>query len=151
MPETVTPILVALQLFRAHTAATRRLNGALQQMGMDTRHLTVMFQIRDGAQTHGELVRLLGVDKSAMVRTIDDLERLGFVTRTRSPQDRRVWHLALTESGADALPTAQRYTSAIAAELFANLDSGELATLHTALSHITNDEQTAAMPPHDSP
>ncbi|MBW8762637.1 MAG: winged helix DNA-binding protein [Microbacterium sp.] len=146
----MTPILVALQLFRAHTAATRRLNDALQEMGMDTRHLTVMFQIRDGAQTHGELVRILGADKSGMVRTIDHLERLGFVTRTRSPQDRRVWHLALTESGSVALPTAQRHTSAIAAELFANLDSGELISLHAALSPITRDEQTAAAAPHES-
>ncbi len=57
--------------------------------------------------TAAELSREAACDTSSMTRMLDRLEAKGFVVRTRSEDDRRVVHLALTPSGqvlADQLP-----------------------------------------------
>jgi DNA-binding MarR family transcriptional regulator len=41
----------------------------------------------------------IGLDKSAVVPLVDDLERRGWITRTRSTEDRRRNHLYVTETG----------------------------------------------------
>lgn len=45
----------------------------------------------------------VGLDKSAMVPLVDDMERRGWVVRTRSQSDRRRNHLSITDAGRDEL------------------------------------------------
>ena len=135
-----TPLEVGLQLHRAHAVATRKLNSALQPLGLSYRHVTAMFLIRDGIRTHGELVRHLQTDKTGMVRTIDDLERLGLVSRTRSADDRRRWLLELTADGSETLQQAQKHTRAVADELFGSLEAAELAALRDGLARVAPDD-----------
>ena len=130
---------VALALHRAYSIATRRLNAALQPMGLGSRHVAAMFLIRDGIRTHGDLVRHLQSDKTGMVRTIDDLERLGLVSRTRSADDRRMWLLALTPDGFETLAQAQQHTRAVAEVLFGGLEQSELTALRDALERVLTD------------
>jgi DNA-binding MarR family transcriptional regulator len=138
--DSVTPLQVALQFHRAYAVATQRLNAALQPLELSYRHAAAMFLIRDGARTHGELVRLLHVDKTSMVRTIDDLERRDIIARTRSMDDRRSWLLSLTPVGAATLRRAQQRTRAVAEELFGGLDATALASLHAALLRVPGAE-----------
>lgn len=49
--------------------------------------------------TAAELARDLGHDKGAMTRLVDQLAERGWVTRERTPEDRRCINLALTEEG----------------------------------------------------
>ncbi|RXZ46635.1 MarR family transcriptional regulator [Agromyces fucosus] len=126
-------IEVGLLLHQVYSLATQRLNDALRPMKLTSRHVTVMFLIRDGVQTQRDLVARLNTDKTGMVRVVDDLERLGYVTRTPSTLDRRVTILALTNDGEDALRTAQRHTKRVSAELFHAVSSDELGTLKSIL------------------
>jgi DNA-binding MarR family transcriptional regulator len=130
---------VGLALHRAYAVATRKLNAALQPLGLGSRHVTAMFLIRDGIRTHGDLVRHLQSDKTGMVRTIDDLERLGLVSRTRSADDRRMWLLALTPDGSETLAQAQQHTRAVAEVLFGGLEQSELTALRDALERVLTD------------
>lgn len=130
------PLEVALQLHRAYAIATRKLNAALQPMGLGSRHVTVMFLIRDGVRTHGDLVRQLQTDKTGMVRTIDDIERLGLVSRTRSADDRRMWLLTLTPEGSAMLLQAQEHTRAVAETLFGGLEASALTALRDGLAQV---------------
>jgi DNA-binding MarR family transcriptional regulator len=139
-PDAVTPLQVGLLLNRAYALATRSLNAALQPSGLSSRHVAAMFLIRDGIRTHGELVRQLHTDKTGMVRVIDDLERLGFVSRTRSAEDRRSWLLDLTDGGADALRAAQEHTRGVAETLFGTLDQTELTALHESLARVLHED-----------
>lgn len=125
-----------MALHRAYAIATRRLNAALQPMGLGSRHVNAMFLIRDGIRTHGELVRHLQTDKTGMVRTIDDLERLGLVSRTRSVEDRRKWLLALTDDGAETLRQAQEHTRAVADGMFGRLEQAELTAIRDGLARV---------------
>jgi DNA-binding MarR family transcriptional regulator len=49
--------------------------------------------------TAADLARDLGHDKGAMTRLVDMLEERGWITRQRTPEDRRCVKLALTEEG----------------------------------------------------
>ena len=126
-------IEVGLLLHQVYTLATQRLNDALRPMSLTSRHVTVMFLIRDGVETQRDLVARLNTDKTGMVRVIDDLERLGYVTRTASTLDRRVTILALTRDGGEALRQAQQHTKRVSAELFHAVSADELGVLKSIL------------------
>ena len=51
------------------------------------------------ADTPAEIARLVDVDTGAMTRTLDRLEKKGFIYRERSKTDRRVIHIKLTPKG----------------------------------------------------
>lgn len=72
------------------------------------------------------------LNKTGMIRVIDDLERLGYVTRTPSTRDRRVTILALTSDGDQALRNAQQHTKRVSEELF-HVSPHELTTLRSIL------------------
>jgi len=55
--------------------------------------------------SQAKLSREVGLDKSATVAVVDDLERLGMAERRRSPDDRRRHALYTTEAGEAALVT----------------------------------------------
>jgi MarR family transcriptional regulator for hemolysin len=126
-------IEVGLLLHQVYSLATQRLNAALRPMSLASRHVSVMFLIRDGVQTQRDLVARLHTDKTGMVRVIDDLERLGYVSRTPSTRDRRVTILALTREGDQALQNAQQHTASVAAELFHAVSPRDLDMLKSIL------------------
>lgn len=74
---------------------------------------------------------------SAVTRVSDRLEALGFATRESCPSDRRVVHLAITETGrravAEAMPPHVRM---IDARIFANVDAGERRELDRLLRKV---------------
>jgi len=125
---------VAVLFHQVYAAATERLDAILRPMDLTARHLSVMFLIRDGVQTQRDLVARLGMDKTGMVRTVDDLERKGYVSRTPSAIDRRVGILELTDAGLQALRTAQTHTRRVADELFAAISADELTVLKSTLA-----------------
>lgn len=53
----------------------------------------------EGEHTISELSKKLMLDPSTLVASVDALERKGYLTRTRDPQDRRRVILGLTPSG----------------------------------------------------
>jgi MarR family transcriptional regulator, transcriptional regulator for hemolysin len=134
--DSVTPLQVGLQLHRAYSIATQELNSELRPMGLSARHVATMFLIRDGIRTHRDLVHHLHTDKTGMVRVIDDLEQLRFVSRTRATQDRRVWLLSLTEEGIIGLQHAQEHTRGVADALFGGLSLTELTALRDLLARV---------------
>ncbi|MFW5748663.1 MAG: MarR family winged helix-turn-helix transcriptional regulator [Chloroflexota bacterium] len=53
----------------------------------------------EGAHTLSELSRKFGVDPSTLVPTVNALERKGYITRERDPDDRRRVPIGLTDAG----------------------------------------------------
>lgn len=76
--------------------------------------------------SQAELSAEVGLDKSAIVPLVDDLEARGWVERTRSPRDRRRNELKITKAGRTELD-----------KLFAVLDETE----HDALAALTKEER----------
>ena len=130
---------LGLLLRRSHQRAAGALNGALAPLGLTGRHFGVMLLLRrDGVSTQRDLIRQTGSDKAGMVRTVEDLEKLGYVSRTRSVRDRRVSELTLTESGGTTFDTAQRLAGGVAEGLFGGFTSEELHTLEELLTRFVS-------------
>jgi DNA-binding MarR family transcriptional regulator len=79
---------------------TVRSVGVLAPFGLRTGALTAMSLISaNQGCSQADLARELGLDKSAVVAIVDDLEKGGLAVRDRSPQDRRRNLLSLTAKG----------------------------------------------------
>jgi DNA-binding MarR family transcriptional regulator len=64
----------------------------------------IIVGLANGIDSASGLCRGVSYDPGAMTRMIDRLERKGLVRRIRSPEDRRVVRLALTEEGKAVYP-----------------------------------------------
>jgi DNA-binding MarR family transcriptional regulator len=51
------------------------------------------------SRTQAALAGAIGADKTRIIRTLDDLQRSGYINREPDPDDRRVRLLAITERG----------------------------------------------------
>jgi MarR family transcriptional regulator, lower aerobic nicotinate degradation pathway regulator len=118
--------------------ATERFEHGLRAEGIRSKHAAVLVVIdAEGAMSQRALGRRLRIDKSPMVGLIDDLERLGLAERRRSPSDRRVQAIHLTDEGARVLrervePLADQENE----RTFGALDDDERETLHALLLRL---------------
>ncbi|MBB2909487.1 DNA-binding MarR family transcriptional regulator [Streptosporangium becharense] len=61
-----------------------------------------------GPQTQNALARMLGIDMSTMTKSLQRLERSGFVSRTPSPANRRISIVSTTPAGDALRPAVNR-------------------------------------------
>jgi DNA-binding MarR family transcriptional regulator len=69
----------------------------------------------------GALAQRLDVSQQAASKTVADLERRGYVTRTPDPADARARLVTLTDRAHDAIEGARRHRAALAEELAGRL------------------------------
>ena len=91
---------------------------------------------RDGT-TAVELGRRLGVSKQAAGKTIDALERLGYVQRASDPRDARRKLVMLTDRGEDMLRRSVRIFDTLHAEWAKALGPNRLRALEADLRTVT--------------
>jgi DNA-binding MarR family transcriptional regulator len=142
-----TKLRLGLLLRQSHRRAAAALNDALSPLQLTGRHFGVMLSLsRDGVSSQRRLIRQLGSDKAGMVRTVDDLEALGYLQRTRSFTDRRVSDLSLTPKGKRAFGDATTLALSAADQLFRSFTQTELEVLEALLSRFvrSDPEETAA-------
>lgn len=97
---------------------------------------------RDGAMTIADLARSRGVKHQGQSRTVGELERRGYVSRTTSADDGRISVIAITAAGtgvilADRRSRSEWLASAIAADLSAE-DLQVLARVPDLLTRIAH-------------
>jgi MarR family transcriptional regulator, lower aerobic nicotinate degradation pathway regulator len=128
---------VGLLLRLAHQRASRTFREALTPLGIDGRLFGVLSALgRLGPSTQARLIAELDADKSAMLRTVDDLEQRGLVERQIVPGDRRARIIALTEAGRESLAAAEETAKATSAALFSSMDADELVALRDTLARF---------------
>ncbi|MEV5912348.1 MarR family transcriptional regulator [Streptomyces chartreusis] len=73
---------------------------ALAGVPLDRAAVALLRQVADSEPLRpGELAARLGVEASHVTRTVQQLQKTGYVTRVPDPQDRRAQRIELTESG----------------------------------------------------
>lgn len=124
-------------LFQAHSVARRAANEVLRDLGLELRDLGVL-ELLAGAQdwTQQQLGERLGIDKSAMVRIVDALERAGLVSRRRRGDDRRAYSVTVTGAGREAMAAAYSRVAAAMDELLVGFSDAERETLGELLERI---------------
>jgi DNA-binding MarR family transcriptional regulator len=142
-----TKLRLGLLLRQSHRRAAAALNDALSPLQLTGRHFGVMLSLsRDGVSSQRRLIRQLGSDKAGMVRTVDDLEALGYLQRTRSSTDRRVSDLSLTPKGKRAFGDATTLALSPADQHNRSFTQTELEVLEALLTRFvrSDPEETAA-------
>ncbi|CAL9326823.1 MarR family winged helix-turn-helix transcriptional regulator [Streptomyces sp. SudanB52_2052] len=77
---------------------------ALAGVPLDRAAVALLRQIADCEPLRpGELATRLGVEASHVTRTVQQLQKSGYVTRVPDPDDRRAQRIELTEAGARAI------------------------------------------------
>ncbi|RFA32237.1 transcriptional regulator [Virgibacillus dokdonensis] len=78
----------------------------------------------------------LQIDRTTMVSHIDHLETLGFVERTKNPNDRRSYSLVITEKGKDVLNSRWEFLNNVELEVLAPLNANERQLLKDLLVKV---------------
>lgn len=94
------PLGVSHYLRRAHNALRQQITQNLERDGISMKHFHFLkaLQYEDGI-TQVELSRRVGVERATVTIVVEELERLGYVRRTRNKVDRRKMHVYLTPKG----------------------------------------------------
>lgn len=109
----------------------RMLAGALlRETGLYPGQELLMMQLWDaGPQRQSDLIRLLGSDAATMTRTIQRLERAGFVRRKACPTDRRGSYIEATPASQPLRVAVEALWSRLEELTVADLDAaGRVAT-----------------------
>ena len=86
-------------LSRASWTLTTELTAAMEDLGLSPRAHSVLAAAVTGEHTQTELAQMVGLDKTTMVVTMDELEAKGLAERRPSPSDRRARVNAVSEAG----------------------------------------------------
>lgn len=97
-------------------ALSNRLTAALADIDLTPRMQCVLVHALEEERTQIQLAALADLDRTTMVGTVDDLERLGLAERRPSVTDRRARIIAVTEKGRLAAEEGQRIVDRVHAD-----------------------------------
>ncbi|KAA0929822.1 MULTISPECIES: MarR family winged helix-turn-helix transcriptional regulator [Streptomyces] len=121
-------------LHKAGLVLVEDVEKALGAVGMRIRYFFVLAALAGGPElSQQDLSRLLNLDPTTVVTVIDEMERNQHVERRRNPADRRRYNLILTESGREALATADRVATEVEENFFGALAGDEREALRKML------------------
>jgi DNA-binding MarR family transcriptional regulator len=112
-------------LSRASHALMTEMTAALEQSGISPREHSVLITAMTGAYPQTELARMIGLDKTTMVVTVDELEAAGLAERQPSKTDRRARVIAVTAAGARKVRAAEKVLDRVRGDVLAALPEDE--------------------------
>ena len=86
-------------LSRASHGLTTEFTAALEELGISPSEHSVLATAMTGEFTQSEIARMVGLDKTTMVVTVDELEMAGLADREQSGTDRRARVIRVTDEG----------------------------------------------------
>jgi DNA-binding MarR family transcriptional regulator len=137
-PQCLTSNLSWLLSHASHVLGTE-VAAALAPLGLGTRGYCVLATAMRGDHTQTELANLIGLDKTTLVVTIDELEAAGLAERKPSSTDRRARVIAVTTAGERRVAEAQRIVDSIQADVVASLPKRDQQGLLDALGRLVSD------------
>jgi DNA-binding MarR family transcriptional regulator len=129
-----------LRLFLGFRVLIDELHAELARQGhpdMRPMHGFVFQAIGAEGTTAVELGRRLGISKQAAGKTIDSLERLGYVERGPDPRDARRKMVRLTDRGIDSLARSARIFDDLRARWAKTLGEERLRAMEADLRKVT--------------
>jgi MarR family transcriptional regulator, transcriptional regulator for hemolysin len=126
-------------LSRASYTLTTELTAALEGLGISPRAHAVLAAAATGDHTQTELARTVGLDKTTMVVTLDELEAAGLAERRPSPTDRRARVIAVTKAGRRKLAEAEAIGDAIRDDVLGVLPANERKAFLGALAKLVSE------------
>ncbi|HET7757895.1 MAG TPA: MarR family transcriptional regulator, partial [Steroidobacteraceae bacterium] len=94
-----------------------------------------------GPKSASDLCKGISYDAGAMTRMLDRLEAKGLIRRRRSPEDRRLVHLELTEEGRAAYPRMREISMSVQNRFLHGFSRAEARTLEGFLERMLENAQ----------
>jgi DNA-binding MarR family transcriptional regulator len=125
-------------LSRAHWALTSELNAAFEQLGISSRGYWVLAAAAAEERTQGELAEVVGLDKTTMVVTVDELEHAGLAERRRSKVDRRARVIAVTKAGRRKIVEGRKVVERVQSDVLSTLPVPQQLSFVEALASLVD-------------
>jgi DNA-binding MarR family transcriptional regulator len=117
----------------------RRYSRQLHQAGISGRKMAALRHLLEaGPRTIGQLRSYLYISNSSTSQLIANLERKGYVTRTRSKADHRVVNVDLTDAGREIAQNTGLGGVPLLREKLKTLPPERLARIHAAMTDMMN-------------
>ncbi|HWI73167.1 MAG TPA: MarR family transcriptional regulator [Baekduia sp.] len=126
-------------LSRASQVLTAELTAALADLGLAPRAHMVLLAAESGPYSQTEIARMVGLDKTTMVVTMDELEAAGLAERRPSPTDRRARVIVVTRKGTRLLRKADAIFDAIRGDVLTALPDDQRDVFVDALRGLVGD------------
>lgn len=123
-------------LKQAHYALASELGTAFEPLGITPRGHAVLAAAMTGTLTQKELGEMVGLDKTTMVVTLDELEAAGLARRVSAPQDRRARVVEVTKAGAHKVGEADRVAERVQSDVLRSLGADSGAALLDGLCEL---------------
>jgi MarR family transcriptional regulator for hemolysin len=123
-------------LTQAHYALASELARAFEPLGLTPRGHAVLAAAMTGSHTQKQLAEIVGVDKTTMVVTLDELEAAGLARRVASANDRRARVVEVTKAGARRVEEANEVATAVQEDVLTSLDDADGRTLLDGLGEL---------------
>lgn len=123
-------------LSRASHGLTTEFTAALEDLGISPRVHAVLTTAMCGEHTQSEIARQVGLDKTTMVVTVDELEAAGLAERRPSSTDRRARVIAVTEAGRDKVEQADKVLDRVRDDVLSVLEPEERQVFLNALGRL---------------
>jgi MarR family transcriptional regulator, transcriptional regulator for hemolysin len=140
LPVTAPPEALASDLcwlmYRANMNQKAESEAAIIETGLTMRKHQVLATALDADHTQTELARVIGLDKTTMMVTLDELERDGLAERRPLPTDRRARVVAVTVAGRKLLRKADAAFAAANERVLACLPADERDVFLRALERL---------------
>jgi DNA-binding MarR family transcriptional regulator len=111
-------------LAQAHYALASELAAAFAPLGISPRGHSVLGAATMGSFTQKQLAELVGLDKTTMVATLDELEAAGLARRVPSATDRRAHVIEVTPPGRKKITAANKVITSVQEDVLGTLPDG---------------------------
>jgi MarR family transcriptional regulator, transcriptional regulator for hemolysin len=111
---------------------------ALAPLGLGSRGYCVLATALRSELTQKELADLIGLDKTTMVVTVDELERAGLAERKPSRTDRRARVIAVTKAGERRVAEGHKIIDAVQSNVLSALPAAERKAFLSALMRLVS-------------
>jgi DNA-binding MarR family transcriptional regulator len=132
-------------LSRASYTLTTEIARGLEEVGVSPRGHAVLSAALTGEHTQTELASLVGLDKTTMVVTVDELESAGLAKRLPSERDRRARVISVTKAGERKVRDAERIADQIRDDVLGALEPDERKVFMDSLSRLVGGRLSQAV------
>ena len=115
------------------------MTAALEELGLTPRSHSVLVTAMTGELTQSEVAQQVGLDKTTIVVTVDELEAAGLAERRPSKTDRRARVIAVTKAGERRAAEGQKLVERTQCEVLDTLPARERDALVGGLSRLVED------------
>ena len=128
-----------------HALATE-MTAAFEAVGISPRGHCVLSRAQSGGRTQSELAEEVGLDKTTMVVTVDELEQAGLAERHPSETDRRARVITVTDAGRRKIAEGEEIVDRIQQDVLESLPVKKRAALMDALAQLVSDRLSETTP-----